>query len=58
MLAFYCLLSRVLHDRKGVTAVEYAVIAGVLVTAVAGAFTALGTGLSTKLGDIVTAIAS
>jgi Flp pilus assembly pilin Flp len=32
-------------DRRGVTAVEYAVIAGVLVTAVATAFTTLGTRL-------------
>jgi Flp pilus assembly pilin Flp len=34
-------------DERGVTAVEYAVIAGVLVTAIAGAFTALGTTLTT-----------
>eukprot|EP01037_Dinobryon_pediforme_P012524 gene12524-12613_t len=39
-------------DRKGVTAVEYAVIAGVLVTAVAAAFNALGTSLTTYLGGL------
>lgn len=36
-----------LTDRRGVTAVEYAVIAGVLVTAIGAAFTALGTKLTT-----------
>jgi pilus assembly protein Flp/PilA len=35
-----------LKDRRGVTAVEYAVIAGVVVVGIAGAFTALGTKLS------------
>jgi Flp pilus assembly pilin Flp len=32
-------------DRRGVTAVEYAVIAGVMVVAVAAAFTAFGSTL-------------
>jgi Flp pilus assembly pilin Flp len=36
-------------DERGVTAVEYAVIAGVLITAVAAAFTAFGTTLQTFL---------
>ncbi|MBV8915288.1 MAG: Flp family type IVb pilin [Acetobacteraceae bacterium] len=35
-----------LKDRRGVTAVEYAVIAGVLVLAIGGAFTQLGTTLT------------
>lgn len=53
MLAFYCLLSQVLRDRKGVTAVEYAVIAGVLVAIIATAFTSLGTGISSTLTTVV-----
>jgi len=36
-------------DRRGVTAVEYAVIAGVLVVAVAAAFTAFGSTIMTYL---------
>ena len=40
---------RILKDRRGVTAVEYAVIAGVMVTAVAAAFTAFGTTLQNFL---------
>jgi len=39
-------------DKRGVTAVEYAVIAGILVAAVATAFTTLGTALKTTLGAI------
>ena len=39
----------ILKDRRGVTAVEYAVIAGVMVTAVAAAFNAFGTTLKTFL---------
>ena len=39
---------RQLHaDRRGVTAVEYAVIAGVMVAGVGVAFTTLGTTLAT-----------
>jgi Flp pilus assembly pilin Flp len=34
-------------DRRGVTAVEYAVIAGCIVLGIATAFTALGTKIST-----------
>ena len=34
-------------DKRGVTAVEYAVIAGVLVAAIGTAFTTLGTTLTT-----------
>ena len=36
-----------LKDRRGVTAVEYAVIAGCIVLGIATAFTALGTKIST-----------
>ena len=40
-------------DRRGVTAVEYAVIAGVLVSVVATAFTALGTRLTSTLALVM-----
>ena len=53
MLALYCLLSQALRDRKGVTAVEYAVIAGVLVAIIATAFTSLGNGISSTLTTVV-----
>lgn len=50
MLALYCrILSQLPRDRKGVTAVEYAVIAGVMVVAVAAAFTSFGDTLKTYL---------
>lgn len=39
-------------DRRAVTALEYGVIAGVLVAAVAGAMTALGGDLTTKFAAV------
>lgn len=39
-------------DKRGVTAVEYAVIAGVLVTVIATAFTTLGTSLDTYFSGL------
>ncbi len=39
-------------DRRGVTAVEYAIIAGVLGAIIVTAFTALGGSLSTALGTV------
>lgn len=42
-----CLM--ILKDRRGVTAVEYAVIAGVMATAVLGAFTAFSAAIKTFL---------
>ena len=57
MLAYACaLLERVKADRKGVTALEYGVLAGVLVVAIGLAATALSTGLSTKFAALVTAL--
>ena len=41
-----------LKDRRGVTAVEYAVIAGVLVLAIGGAFTQLGATLKTYFTNL------
>jgi Flp pilus assembly pilin Flp len=39
-------------DRHGVTAVEYAVIAGVLVAAIGAAFTFLGTDIQNALSGL------
>lgn len=41
------MLKLIVKDPRGVTAVEYAVIAGVIVIAIATAFNALGTKLTT-----------
>ena len=47
--------ARVLADRKGVTAAEYAVLATGIVAVVALAATNLGTAISNKFGAIFTA---
>jgi len=53
----YLKLLRVLYgDRRGVTALEYALIAGVLATVLVTAFTALGGDLSTALTALGTTI--
>jgi pilus assembly protein Flp/PilA len=49
-------LSALRADRRGVTAMEYAVIAGVIVTIIAGAFTAFGDDIKTALATIAAAI--
>lgn len=41
-----------MQDRKGVTALEYALVAAVLVTIIGYAFTSLGTSLNTAFIDI------
>ena len=48
-------LTRVMADRKGVTALEYGVIAAGIVAVVAVAATALGTRLSTLFGTFIPA---
>jgi pilus assembly protein Flp/PilA len=52
----YALISRVLVDRKGVTALEYGVIAAVTVVAVAAAIVPVQTALTTLFGNVVTAL--
>ena len=52
----YALLSRMLADRKGVTALEYGVIAAVTVVAVAAAIIPVQTALTTLFGNVVTAL--
>ena len=49
----YLKLLRVLYgDRRGVTALEYALIAGVLATVLVLAFKTLGTDISTALAGV------
>ena len=45
-----------LRDRRGVTALEYGLIAGVLAVVVVTAFTTLGTGLNTAFTNIASAL--
>jgi pilus assembly protein Flp/PilA len=52
----YALLRRVFADRKGVTALEYGVIAAVTVVAVATAIIPVQTALQTLFGNVVTAL--
>ncbi len=52
----YSLLASLNTDRRGVTAVEYAVVAGVLVAIIATAFTSLGNGISSTLTAVVSAM--
>jgi Flp pilus assembly pilin Flp len=47
-------LKRVLQDRKGISAMEYTVLAVGIVAAVAGAAVTLGGDISTALGTIGT----
>jgi len=52
----YSLLRRVMADSKGVTALEYGVIAAVTVVAVAAAIVPVQTALNTLFGNVVTAL--
>jgi len=45
-----------LRDEEGLTMVEYAVAGTLITLAAVTAFTNLGTAVSTKIGDIVTAL--
>jgi Flp pilus assembly pilin Flp len=45
-------------DRRGVTALEYAVVAAVVIAAVVAAFSSFGTDLSTKKGPILGSVTS
>jgi Flp pilus assembly pilin Flp len=53
MLDTLKLLVTLAKDRRGVTAVEYAVVAAGLIAVAATAFSSLGTRLSTKIGAII-----
>jgi Flp pilus assembly pilin Flp len=43
---------RLYHDRRAVTALEYAIIAGIIVTTLVVGFTSLGDALSNKFSAI------
>jgi len=45
-------------DRRAVTAIEYAVLAGGIVVAIASVVSGMGTTLETKINNIVNSIAS
>ncbi len=45
-------LQALMRDRRGVTAVEYTVIAALIIGAVAAAFTPLGGDITTELGTV------
>ena len=47
---------RFLRDSKGVTAIEYGLIAGLVVLVIATAVTSLGTHISTVLQDVANLI--
>jgi pilus assembly protein Flp/PilA len=49
---------RFLRDNKGVTAIEYGLIAGLVVLVIATAVTNVGSNLSTLLGDVAAKIAT
>jgi Flp pilus assembly pilin Flp len=55
-IAYLKLLQALNSDRRGVTALEYALIAGVLATVLVTAFTTLGTDLKTALLAVATSI--
>ena len=46
------ILSRFAKDESGATAIEYGLIAGLIAVVCIGAFTAVGTKLSTKFNQI------
>lgn len=48
------LLVKLLNDRSGVTAIEYALIAALIAVAAIAAFTLVGTNLSTTFNTVAT----
>lgn len=56
MIHYLKLLRALYGDRRGVTALEYALIAGVLATVLVTAFTTLGTDLKTALTTLAASI--
>jgi len=50
------LTQRFLRDNKGVTAIEYGLIAGLIALAIVGTLTSLGTDLSNMFSSISTQI--
>jgi pilus assembly protein Flp/PilA len=56
MLSFFNNLSSLVKDERGVTALEYGLIAGLVAVVIVGSVTALGTKLSSTFATIVTAL--
>lgn len=60
MKNFITLLSQeiraLIRDEKGLSATEYAVAGGLVAAAAAGAFTTLGSSISTRINTIATTI--
>jgi pilus assembly protein Flp/PilA len=56
MLSFLNNLSSLVKDERGVTALEYGLIAGLVAVVIVGSVTALGTKLSSTFATIVTAL--
>ncbi len=52
MLRYVMALSRLRRDEKGVTALEYGLIAALIAVVIIGAVTTLGTNLSTTFNGI------
>jgi pilus assembly protein Flp/PilA len=50
------LASLLKSDRRGVTAVEYAIIAGVVALVIYAAFQTLGTNISTEINSVATQV--
>lgn len=48
--------SALLRNEKGVTAIEYGLIAGLVAVVIIGALTLLGGNLTTKFQDVATAL--
>jgi len=55
-LRLYCFLSTLKADRKGVTALEYALLGALVAVAIVGTVTTLGTNISGVFKNIGTSI--
>lgn len=49
-------LKKLAANKRGATAIEYAIIAGLIAVVSVAGFTAVGTGISTKVGEAETAL--
>jgi len=49
-------LSRFISDERGLAAVEYAVVAGLIVVGLVGVFTAIGTNATARLQELANAL--
>ena len=58
MLAFKCLLFRLQEDRRAVTALEYALIAGLIAVVIIGSVTTLGDTLKSVFQKVGSGISS